>query len=80
MRMRGFYGDASACCCTRDFGVSLFHRPRRHQRPAASALNRLPDDSFLSVQQFVKPSLLATDSAQTSAGILLGFCAPGYRE
>jgi hypothetical protein len=32
-------------------------------------MNRLSDDSFLSVEQFVEPSVFVTDSAQTSAGI-----------
>jgi hypothetical protein len=73
-RMRGgSYGDASACCCAGDFGVSVFHRAWRRQRAAASSVNRLPDNSVLSVEQFVKPGVFATDSAQTSAGILVRF-------
>jgi hypothetical protein len=51
----------------------VFHRAWRHQRAAASSLNRLPNDGVLSVEQFVEPSVFATDSAQTSAGIVVRF-------
>jgi hypothetical protein len=51
----GSYGNASACCCTGDFGVSMFHRTRRCQRPAESSLNRLPNDSVPSGEQFAEP-------------------------
>jgi hypothetical protein len=47
----------------------VFHRAWRCRRAAASSLNRLPDDSIPMGEQFVEPSVFATDSAQTSAGI-----------
>jgi hypothetical protein len=65
----GSYVDASTRCSVGDFGISVFHRTGRRQRAAESSLNWLPDDSILSVQQFVEPSVFVTDSAQTSAGI-----------
>jgi hypothetical protein len=67
----GSYGDASACSCAGDFGVSVFHRSRRYQRPAASSLNRLPNDGVPSGEQFIEPNV-CNSSAQPSAGILLG--------
>ena len=65
----GSHVDASARCGIGDFGIPVFHRAGRCQRAAAPAMNRLSDDSFLSVEQFVEPSVFVTDSAQTSAGI-----------
>jgi RNA polymerase sigma-70 factor (ECF subfamily) len=58
----GFNGDVFACCCAGDFGVSLFHRPRRYQRPAASSLNRLLEASIPLGKQFVEQSVPATHS------------------
>jgi hypothetical protein len=69
----GSHVDASARRGTGDFGISVFHRAGWDQRAAASSLNRLPDDSILSEEQFVEPSVFATDSAQTSAGIVVRF-------
>ena len=65
----GFHVDASARRGAGYFGISVFHRARRCRRAAASSLNRLPDDSIPMGEQFVEPSVFATDSAQTSAGI-----------
>ena len=69
----GSHVDASTRCGVGDFGISVFHRAGRYQRAAAPALNRLSDDSILSVEQFVGPRVFATDSAQTSAGIVVRF-------
>jgi hypothetical protein len=65
----GSHVDASARRGAGDFGISVFHRARRCRRAAAPSLNRLAEDRILSVEQFVEPSVFATDSAQTSAGI-----------
>jgi hypothetical protein len=65
--------DASARRGVGDFGISVFHRPRRCRRPAESSLNRLPNDRILSVEQFVEASVFATDSAQPSACIAIRF-------
>ena len=65
----GSYVDASARYGVGDFGIPVFHRAGRRQRAAESALNRLPDSTILSVEQFAEPSVFVMDSAQTSAGI-----------
>ena len=65
----GSYVDASARRGVGDFGISVFHRPRRCQRAAASPLIRLPNDSIPLLEQFVELSVLAAGSAQSSAGI-----------
>ena len=65
----GSYVDASARHGVGDFGISVSHRPRWCQRAAASSLNRLPDHSILSGEQFAEPSVFAAGSARSSAGI-----------
>jgi hypothetical protein len=65
----GSYVDASARCGVGDFGISVFYRAGRRQRATAPPLNRLPDGSISLGEQFVKPSVFRTDSAQPSAAI-----------
>jgi hypothetical protein len=72
-RRGGSHVDASACRGVGDFGIPVFHRAGRFQRSTASSLNWLPDHGIPSVEQFVEPSVFATDSAQTSAGIVVRF-------
>ncbi len=63
----GSHVDASARGGVGNFGISMFHRA------AASSLNQLPGNCILLLEQFVVPSVFATDSAQTSARIVILF-------
>src|SRR5258708_33434761 len=53
----GSYGDVSVCLTIGALGISVFHRPGRHYRPEASALNRVRNDTIPSGERVVGQSL-----------------------
>ena len=53
----GPHGNASVCRSIGDFGFSVFHRPGRCYRPAASSLSRVRDGSIPTGDQVVEQSL-----------------------